>query len=122
MAEIFEKVEFVDQDESVKVVADNIRDTGEVPERYVRSETKADPVIIDAEGYNLPVIDMSRLLNPDFSEEETAKLGSACEHWGFFQVCHVAEISTLCSMPPNIYLTICHSVCMYNSIALYLFL
>jgi len=88
MAEIFEKmeVEFVDQDESVQVVADNIRDTGEVPERYVRSEIKSDPVIIDAEGYNLPVIDMSRLLNPDFSEEETAKLGSACEHWGFFQL------------------------------------
>jgi len=97
MAEIFEKmkVEFVDQDESVQVVADSIRDTGEVPERYVRSETKADPVIIDAEGYNLPVIDMSRLLNPDFSEEETAKLGSACEHWGFFQVCLAAEISSL---------------------------
>nr|AGT16052.1 hypothetical protein SHCRBa_102_M12_R_250 [Saccharum hybrid cultivar R570] len=60
MTEIFEKmkVEFVSQDESVQVVADNVRDTGEVPERYVRSETKADPVIIDAEGYNLPVIDI----------------------------------------------------------------
>jgi len=97
MAEIFEKmkVEFVSQDESVQVVADNVRDTGEVPERYVRSETKADPVIIDAEGYNLPVIDMSRLLYPDFSEEEIAKLGSACEHWGFFQVCLAAEFSSL---------------------------
>ena len=84
MAEIFDKmkVEFIDQDESVQVIADNIRDTGEVPERYVRSEIKADPVIVDVEGYNLPVIDMSRLLNPEFSEEETAKLGSACEHWG----------------------------------------
>jgi len=88
MAEIFDKmkVEFIDQDESVQVIADNIRDTGEVPERYVRSEIKADPVIVDVEGYNLPVIDMSRLLNPEFSEEETAKLGSACEHWGFFQL------------------------------------
>lgn len=110
MAEIFERVEFVDQDESVQVVADNIRDTGEVPERYVRSETKADPVIIDTEGYNLPVIDMSRLLNPDFSEEETAKLGSACKHWGFFQVCLVAEISTAC-LPTFISLTITLSVC-----------
>ena len=92
MAEIFDKmkVEFIDQDESVQVIADNIRDTGEVPERYVRSEIKADPVIVDVEGYNLPVIDMSRLLNPEFSEEETAKLGSACEHWGFFQVCVLA--------------------------------
>ncbi|RLN42365.1 protein SRG1-like [Panicum miliaceum] len=88
MAEIFDKMkmEFVDKDESVQVIADNIRDTGEVPEKYVRSEIKADPVIVDVEGYNLPVIDMSRLLNPEFSEEETAKLGSACEHWGFFQL------------------------------------
>ena len=92
MAEIFDKmkVEFIDQDESVQVIADNICETGEVPERYVRSEIKADPVIVNAEGYNLPVIDMSRLLNPEFSEEETAKLGSACEHWGFFQVCVLA--------------------------------
>lgn len=79
MAEIFDKmkVEFVDQDESVQVVANNIRDTGEVPERYVRYEIKAEPAAVDVEGYNLPVIDMSRLLNPEFSEEETAKLGSA---------------------------------------------
>ncbi|KAJ1296281.1 hypothetical protein BS78_01G288200 [Paspalum vaginatum] len=89
MAEIFDKmeVEFVRQeDESVQVVADSIRETGEVPEKYVRSEIKADPVIVGAEGYNLPVIDMSRLLNPEFSEEEIAKLGSACEQWGFFQL------------------------------------
>jgi hypothetical protein len=46
MAEIFDKmkVEFVDQDESVQVVANNIRDTGEVPERYVRYEIKAEPI------------------------------------------------------------------------------
>lgn len=38
MAEIFDKmkVEFVDQDESVQVIADNICETGEVPERYVK--------------------------------------------------------------------------------------
>lgn len=96
MAEIFDKmkVEFVDQDECVQVVADNIRGTGEVPERYVRSEIMSDPAIDDAKGYNLPVIDMSRLLNPEFSEEETAKLGSACEHWGFFQVCVLSDYST----------------------------
>ncbi|KAL6906393.1 hypothetical protein ACP4OV_003994 [Aristida adscensionis] len=80
------KVEFINRDESVQVVADTIRNTGEVPERYVRPEVKADSVIVNTEGYSLPVIDMSRLLNPEFSEEETAKLGSACEHWGFFQL------------------------------------
>ncbi|TVU31732.1 hypothetical protein EJB05_23430, partial [Eragrostis curvula] len=88
MADTFDKieVEFIDQDEIVQVVADTIRDTGEVPERYVRPEIKAEAVIVDVEGYDLPVIDMSRLLNPEFSEEETAKLGSVCEHWGFFQL------------------------------------
>lgn len=88
MAEIFEemKVEFIDQDVSVQVVADTIRNDGEVPERYVRPDIKAEPVIIDAEGYNLPIIDMSRLLNSELYEEEIAKLGSACEDWGFFQL------------------------------------
>ncbi|TVU31728.1 hypothetical protein EJB05_23426, partial [Eragrostis curvula] len=70
----------------ISVVADTIRNNGKVPERYVRPEIKADAVIVNAEGYNLPIIDMSRLLNPEFSEEEIAKLGSACEHWGFFQL------------------------------------
>ena len=120
MAEIFDKmkVEFIDQDESVQVIADNIRDTGEVPERYVRSEIKADPVIVDVEGYNLPVIDMSRLLNPEFSEEETAKLGSACEHWGFFQVCvlayaimHTHKIFFEKDAYPQFYLTVYLSFC-----------
>lgn len=88
MAEIFEemKVEFIDQDVSVQVVADTIRNDGEVPERYVRPDMKAEPAIIDAEGYNLPIIDMSRLLNSELYEEEIAKLGSACEDWGFFQL------------------------------------
>uniref|UniRef100_A0A0E0BDP7 Fe2OG dioxygenase domain-containing protein n=1 Tax=Oryza glumipatula TaxID=40148 RepID=A0A0E0BDP7_9ORYZ len=80
------KVEFIDQDKSVQVVADTIRSSGEIPERYARPEMEADPVIIDTDGYNLPVIDMSRLINPEFSEEEIAKLGSACEDWGFFQL------------------------------------
>ena len=81
------RVEFVGLEESVQAVAATIHDSGEVPERYIRPEIEADPLTADAEGYTLPTIDMSRLLNPEFSEEESAKLGSACEHWGFFQVC-----------------------------------
>ena len=89
MAEAFNeiKVEFVELEESVQAVTATIHDSGEVPKRYIRTEIQADPVIADAEGYTLPTIDMSRLLNPEFSEDESAKLGSACEHWGFFQVC-----------------------------------
>lgn len=88
MADAFNKIEieFIDQDDNVQVVADSIRNTGDVPERYVRPEIKAEAVIFDVEDYDLPVIDMSRLLNPEFSKEETVKLGFACEHWGFFQV------------------------------------
>ncbi|KAF0928710.1 hypothetical protein E2562_006133 [Oryza meyeriana var. granulata] len=80
------KVEFIDQDESVQVVADTVGSSGEIPERYVRAEMEADPVINDADGHSLPVIDLSRLINPEFSKEEIAKLGSACEDWGFFQL------------------------------------
>jgi hypothetical protein len=89
MAEAFDeiKVAFVCLEESVQAVAATIHDSGEVPERYIRPEIDADPVIADAGSYTLPTIDMSRLINPEFSQEELAKLGSACEHWGFFQVC-----------------------------------
>lgn len=80
------KVEFIGREESVQAVAAACQDTGEVPERYVRPKMDADPLIADAEGYALPTIDMSRLLNPESSEEESAKLGAACEHWGFFQL------------------------------------
>ncbi|XP_051196280.1 2-oxoglutarate-dependent dioxygenase 11 isoform X1 [Lolium perenne] len=88
MAEAFDeiKVAFVCLEESVQAVAATIHDSGEVPERYIRPEIDADPVIADAGSYTLPTIDMSRLINPEFSQEELAKLGSACEHWGFFQL------------------------------------
>jgi hypothetical protein len=123
MAEIFDKmkVEFVDQDESVQVVANNIRDTGEVPERYVRYEIKAEPAAVDVEGYNLPVIDMSRLLNPEFSEEETAKLGSACEQWGFFQV-SVKFLQTIAPFKgaDHILLSHCLSFCTMTLYCIYL--
>jgi isopenicillin N synthase-like dioxygenase len=39
-----------------------------------------------AAGCAIPVVDLSRLLDPRTSEEELANLSSACQHWGFFQV------------------------------------
>lgn len=80
------KVEFTGHEESVQALAEAFHDSGEVPERYIRPEIDADPLTTDAGGHALATIDMSRLLDPEFSEEESAKLGSACEHWGFFQV------------------------------------
>ncbi|XBJ17508.1 hypothetical protein VPH35_008896 [Triticum aestivum] len=80
------KVEFTGHEESVQALAATVHDSGEVPERYIRPEIEADPPAADAGGHALPTIDMSRLLDPEFSVEESAKLGSACEHWGFFQL------------------------------------
>ncbi|KAL6902152.1 hypothetical protein ACP4OV_005028 [Aristida adscensionis] len=58
-----------------------------VPERYIRTEEVLDGEIVgEDEGYELPVIDMAKLLDPAFSASETAKLGSACRNWGFFQL------------------------------------
>ncbi|KAL6850387.1 hypothetical protein ACP4OV_021014 [Aristida adscensionis] len=55
-----------------------------VPDRYVRTEEiAADEVIA---GYEIPVIDLSKLLDPESSKEELAKLGSACHQLGFFQL------------------------------------
>ena len=57
-----------------------------IPDRFVQSDEIAlGGTIVDIESEPfLPVVDMARLL--DESQEETAKLGSACRDWGFFQV------------------------------------
>ncbi|TVU31731.1 hypothetical protein EJB05_23429, partial [Eragrostis curvula] len=60
---------------------------GQIPERYIRVEEGAEEVI---DGHDIssaiPIIDLNRLLDPESSEEECAKLGSACKQWGFFQL------------------------------------
>uniref|UniRef100_A0A0E0R2E0 Fe2OG dioxygenase domain-containing protein n=1 Tax=Oryza rufipogon TaxID=4529 RepID=A0A0E0R2E0_ORYRU len=59
----------------------------QIPDRYIRPETGTKEVIC-GQGINtaIPVIDLAKLLNPQSSQEECAKLGSACQHWGFFQL------------------------------------
>ncbi|GJN32084.1 hypothetical protein PR202_gb20558 [Eleusine coracana subsp. coracana] len=54
-----------------------------LPERYVRTEEPGDKEVVA--GYALPVVDLSRLLDPQTSEEEIRNLGSACQ-LGFFQL------------------------------------
>src|SRR4051812_29059026 len=56
----------------------------EVLQRYLRPKIDDDLFIGDDES--IPVIDMQRLLDPEFSEEEASRLKFACEEWGFFQV------------------------------------
>ncbi|KAG1362160.1 S-norcoclaurine synthase 1 [Cocos nucifera] len=57
----------------------------DIPPRYIRPEAEPDPIVRDGDR-QLPVIDLKRLLDPEFSEEESAKLDHACEEWGFFQL------------------------------------
>ncbi|XP_008802804.2 S-norcoclaurine synthase 1-like [Phoenix dactylifera] len=58
----------------------------EVPPRYLRPEAESDPVTGDGGSLEIPVIDMNRLLQPQSSRDESAKLNLACEQWGFFQL------------------------------------
>ncbi|KAK8945708.1 S-norcoclaurine synthase 1 [Platanthera guangdongensis] len=55
----------------------------EVPQRYIRREREEETVISGHEGTgdSIPVIDFARLLNSEFSEDEAARLHSACEAW-----------------------------------------
>ncbi|KAJ0961748.1 hypothetical protein J5N97_029576 [Dioscorea zingiberensis] len=61
-------------------------DLSELPERYVRPEINAEPVLDHEEDGKIPVIDLSMLLHVHHSDEEMMKLGLACQEWGFFQL------------------------------------
>jgi hypothetical protein len=70
---------------NVQALAQTWHGSGDpVPVRYVRTEEMGAGEV--AAGCAIPVVDLSRLLDPRSSEEELANLGSACQHWGFFQV------------------------------------
>ncbi|GLT54550.1 hypothetical protein SLA2020_277420 [Shorea laevis] len=57
-----------------------------VPPRYVRDDTD---IIITAPSdpsLRIPLIDMTKLVNPDSHEQEIQRLHSACKEWGLFQI------------------------------------
>ncbi|KAF8687179.1 hypothetical protein HU200_042844 [Digitaria exilis] len=56
-----------------------------VPARYLRPEVAADAVVSNGEAA-MPIIDFEKLLHPDESRGESARLHEACQEWGFFQV------------------------------------
>jgi hypothetical protein len=67
---------------------------GKVPERYLSKDPSAEEVVAgDDSARAIPVIDLRRLLDARSSEEECAKLASACHDWGFFQVCSRPSLS-----------------------------
>jgi hypothetical protein len=67
----------VNRDEITDAAAAAFANAGQVPEKYVRTED---------ESYELPVVDMASLLDPESAALEIGKLGDACRNWGFFQV------------------------------------
>jgi hypothetical protein len=74
---------------NVQALAETCNDPDQqIPERYIRADANADEVISgDDCTAAIPTVDLSKLLDPLSSDEETEKLGSACQQWGFFQVC-----------------------------------
>uniref|UniRef100_A0A0A9BFT8 Fe2OG dioxygenase domain-containing protein n=1 Tax=Arundo donax TaxID=35708 RepID=A0A0A9BFT8_ARUDO len=62
--------------------------TPPVLDRYLRdTDAPAVSVVVNGEdATSVPVVDLGRLLDPKLGEKEAAKLRSACENWGFFQV------------------------------------
>ncbi|KAL5973665.1 hypothetical protein ACLOJK_030319 [Asimina triloba] len=57
----------------------------EIPGRYVRPEIMMDPISSDG-LLEIPVVDLSKLLDQRFSQPEMDKLHLACREWGFFQL------------------------------------
>ncbi|KAF3323161.1 protein SRG1-like protein [Carex littledalei] len=74
------------QAESVQALASNFgASSNDVPDRYIMPEVEADAVAENG-SFELPVIDLAKLRDPQFSQAEIAKLGCACGEWGFFQL------------------------------------
>ncbi|KAJ3680651.1 hypothetical protein LUZ60_016929 [Juncus effusus] len=59
--------------------------TAEILESYIRPEMDDDCMVLGENTEAVPVIDMGRLMDEEFVEEEMDKLKVACEDWGFFQ-------------------------------------
>ncbi|KAJ4759402.1 2-oxoglutarate (2OG) and Fe(II)-dependent oxygenase superfamily protein [Rhynchospora pubera] len=70
---------------NVQNLATSLDKSTHIPERYVRPEANVDPIARTNE-IELPVIDLAKLIDPEFSKEEAAKLHRTCQEWSFFQL------------------------------------
>nr|A2A1A0.1 RecName: Full=S-norcoclaurine synthase 1; Short=CjNCS1 [Coptis japonica]ADK56103.1 2OG/Fe(II)-dependent dioxygenase-like protein [synthetic construct]BAF45337.1 norcoclaurine synthase [Coptis japonica var. dissecta] len=70
--------------ENVQVLAG--KELKNLPNRYVRPELEHDDVVPIDNSLEIPVIDLSRLLDQQYACDELAKFHSACLDWGFFQL------------------------------------
>nr|XP_010919856.1 S-norcoclaurine synthase 1 [Elaeis guineensis] len=72
--------------ESVQALADGAHNlAAEILHRYIRPEINGD-TFNDGDSEDIPIIDLSRLRDPLFGQEEISRLKFACEEWGFFQL------------------------------------
>ena len=79
-------VKFI-QAESVQVLASNFgASSSKVPDQYIMPEVETCSSVAEKGSFELPIIDLAKLRDPQFSQAEIAKLGCACGEWGFFQV------------------------------------
>ena len=67
-----------------------IQKLDKVPLRYVRDDL--DQTTPSNPSLRVPLIDMNRLVNPEFHEKELQKLHFACQEWGVFQVSNTKNI------------------------------
>ncbi|KAK1262711.1 S-norcoclaurine synthase 1 [Acorus gramineus] len=58
----------------------------EIPNLYIRPEREAEPALGAHLQQEIPSVDLSKLLDQRFSEEESKKLHLACQEWGFFHL------------------------------------
>ncbi|KAK1262706.1 S-norcoclaurine synthase 1 [Acorus gramineus] len=71
---------------------DNVQDLafrklGHIPSKYVRPDTEMETeTVLRDHQMEIPTIDLSKLLDQRFSDEESKKLHFACEEWGFFHL------------------------------------
>ncbi|KAG0550548.1 hypothetical protein BDA96_01G347700 [Sorghum bicolor] len=87
MAEAPNYDSIVNRNEITDAAASAFANPEQIPEKYVRTEEVLDGVVVgEDERYELPVVDMAKLLDPELSASEIAKLGDACRNWGFFQL------------------------------------
>ncbi|KAJ1702278.1 hypothetical protein LUZ63_002057 [Rhynchospora breviuscula] len=70
---------------NVQSLATSLDKSSQIPERYVRPEAEVNPIARTNE-IELPVIDLVKLIDPEFSKEEAAKLHLTCQEWSFFQL------------------------------------
>jgi len=60
--------------------------TEENLKRYIRLDVQDDEAVVAEQSGEVPMIDLGKLFDPEFAEDESARLRSACEDWGFFHV------------------------------------